>query len=72
MSDNNDEMPIELVNLSYIQLGDSHAIRFTLHGQPQQLILIPHIDPIVLISVLYKSVMVAADPVGPCVNDEPY
>lgn len=69
---NDNELPTEIVNMSYIQLGDTFAIRFTLHGVQQQLILVPRIEPIELISVLFKAAMVAADPVGPCVNDEPY
>ena len=72
MSDNDNEMPVEVVNLSYIRLGDDYAIRFTLHGVPQQLVLVPRIDSIELISVLYKAIMVVADPVGPCVNEQPY
>ena len=72
MSDNNDEMPVELVRLSYIQLGESFAIRFTLHGVQQNLVLVPGMDPLDLVSALFKTVMTVADPVGPCVNDQPY
>jgi hypothetical protein len=71
MSDNN-EMPVELVRLSYICLGESHAIRFTLHGVQQNLVLVPGMDPLDLVSALFKTIMVVADPVGPCVNEEPY
>jgi predicted transcriptional regulator len=71
MSDR-DEMPIEIVRLSYVRYGDKYGIRFTLDGQEQQLVIVPAIDPIVLISTLFKTIQVLADPVGPCVNDEPY
>lgn len=71
MSDNND-MPVELVRLSYIKLGESFAIRFTLHGVQQNLVLVPGMDPLDLVSALFKTVMTVSDPVGPCVNDEPY
>jgi hypothetical protein len=70
MSDN--EMPEEIVRVSYVKLGDAHAIRFTINGVEQSLVLMPRIDPIVFVSSVFKTCMVLADPIGPCVNEEPY
>jgi len=72
MSDDDKELPVEIVRLSYIKMGDSHAIRFTIHGVQQNLVLVPGMEPLDLVAALFKTVMVVADPVGPCVNDEAY
>jgi len=67
-----DDMPIELVRLSYIKLGDTFAVRFTINGIEQSLILTPQIDQTLLVSSIFKTIMVLADPVGPCINEVPY
>jgi len=70
MSDH--EMPEEIVRVSYIKLGDTHALRFTIDGVEQNLILMPRIEPTVFVASIFKTCMVLADPIGPCINEEPY
>ena len=65
------EEPVELLKVSYQQIGVSHVLMFVINGQEQLPILVPKCNEFELASCIQKMVNVIADPIGPCINEIP-
>ncbi len=62
----------ELLHVELLRNGNTYGIRFTINGLPQNVLVVPEVDPLELAQAVYKVCLQLADPIGPCVNEEPY